>query len=148
MAPNNRLFISTTARLNTLVFRMTGGALGSRFGRAQVLLLTTTGRKSGRPRTTPLIYIEDGPNIAVVASNGGDDRDPLWWRNLQADPRATVRTKRETHRVRAAQATAEKQARLWPLLTRAYPNFDVYTTRTAREIPVVVLSPDDGAAGG
>jgi deazaflavin-dependent oxidoreductase (nitroreductase family) len=147
MAPNNRLFISTTARLNTLVFRMTGGALGSKFGRAQVLLLTTTGRKSGRPRTTPLIYIEDGRDIAVVASNGGDDRDPLWWRNLQADPRATVQIRREMRRVRAAPAPAEEKARLWPLLTQVYPNYDVYTTRTAREIPVVVLSPDEGAAG-
>ena len=147
MAPNNRLFISTAARLNTLVFRMTGGVLGSRFGRAQILLLSTIGRKSGRPRTTPLIYIEDGRNVVVVASNGGDDRDPLWWRNLKAEPRATVQIRRETRRVRAAQATAEEKARLWPLLTRVYPNYDVYTTRTAREIPVVVLSPDEGAAG-
>jgi deazaflavin-dependent oxidoreductase (nitroreductase family) len=145
MAPNNRLFISTTAKLNTLVFRVTGGALGSRFGRAHVLLLTTTGRESGRPRTTPLIYIDDGRNVAVVASNGGDDRDPLWWRNLKADPRAAVQIKRETRRVRAAQATVEEKARLWPLLTHVYPNYDVYTTRTAREIPVVILSPDEGA---
>ncbi|MDP9238927.1 MAG: nitroreductase family deazaflavin-dependent oxidoreductase [Chloroflexota bacterium] len=113
-SPNNAWFIKGTARLNTMVFRLTGGAIGSRFGKAQVLLLTTTGRKSGKQRTTPLSYVDDGDNVAVVASNGGRDDAPLWWRNLQANPEATIRTRRTTRNVRAQQATAEEQSRLWP----------------------------------
>lgn len=140
-SPNNPLFIKTTARLNTLIFRFTGGAVGSKFGKASVLLLTTTGRKSGKQRTTPLIYVEDGNSVAVVASNGGRDAAPLWWRNLQAMPEATIRTKGAARKVRAARATAEEQARLWPMLTAVYPDYDVYKTRTTREIPVVILSP-------
>jgi deazaflavin-dependent oxidoreductase (nitroreductase family) len=143
-SPNNAWFIKTTARLNTMVFRLTGGAIGSRFGKASVLLLTTTGRKSGKPRTTPLIYVEDGDNVAIVASNGGRDDAPLWWHNLQAVPQATIRTKRTTRTVRAERATPEEQSRLWPLLTAVYPDYDVYTTRTKREIPVVLLKPQSG----
>jgi deazaflavin-dependent oxidoreductase (nitroreductase family) len=137
--PNNRLMIWATARLNTLVFRMSGGAIGNRFGKAPILLLTTTGRKTGKARTTPLLYLQEGNDVVIVGSNAGDDRDPAWWRNLQAHPEASVQIGRERRAVRARLATAEERARLWPLLTAMYPDYDVYVTRTSRALPVVIL---------
>lgn len=138
---NNRLLISLMSKTHTFWYRTTGGSLGARMRGADVLLLTTTGRTSGKARTTPLIYIEDGADVILVASNGGDDRDPGWWRNLKAHSEATIQIKRERRRVRAERASAEEKARLWPKLVAQYSDYDVYTTRTAREIPVVILKP-------
>ncbi len=139
--PNNRLMISLVSKVNTFWYRVSGGAVGGKVGKAPVLLITTTGRKSGQARTTPLLYLRDGENVVVVASNAGDDRDPAWWRNLKHDPQATVRIKRETKSVRAELASADEKARLWPALVAMYPDYDAYTKRTSRELPVVILKP-------
>ncbi len=142
MAPsNNRLMISMMSKAHVFWYRLTGGTFGSTVGRAPVLLLTTTGRRSGRARTTPLLYLEDGGNLVVVASNADDDRDPGWWRNLKRHREGTVQIKRETRSVRADQASAEEKARLWPALTAMYPDYDAYTRRTTRDLPVVILRP-------
>jgi len=123
-------------------YRLTGGLVGGRVGRAPVLLLTTTGRKSGRPRTTPLLYMQDGLDLVIIASNGGSDRHPDWWVNLRHDPRAEVQLGRERLTMRAEKAGAEEKGRLWPLITGMYPQYDGYQRRTKRDIPVVILRPE------
>ena len=106
-----------------------------------VLLLTTIGRKTGRRRTTPLLYLENGENMVVVASNGGAPKHPTWWLNLEANPEATVEVGRRKLRVRAEKAGGEERRRLWTRLVEMYPAYEDYQKRTTREIPVVVLCP-------
>ena len=138
-APANRRQIALTSALHRLVYRASGGRLGSSMGKASVLLLTTTGRRSGKPRTTPLYYVRDGTNFAVVASNGGSDRDPAWWLNLKANPAAMVQAGRKHCKVLASVATAEEHDRLWPVLVITYPGYADYVAGTPRAIPVVIL---------
>jgi deazaflavin-dependent oxidoreductase (nitroreductase family) len=127
---------------NTWVFRATGGRLGSRFLRgAPVGLLTTTGRKSGRRRTTPLIYLEDGGRIVLVASQGGLPHHPVWFLNLQADPAVWFQIGSEPRAFRARRAGEAEKRGLWPRLCAVYPDYDDYQRRTDREIPVVILEP-------
>lgn len=127
-------------RLHSEVYRRTGGRFAGKAGKTQFLLLTTTGRRSGQPRTTPLNYLEDGDTLVLVASYGGDDRDPQWLRNLRADPVASVQIGAQHHGVRARVATEEERSRLWPKLVEMYPGYDRYQAKTSRQIPVVVLS--------
>jgi F420H(2)-dependent quinone reductase len=126
---------------HTFLYRLTGGALGGRFGRSPILLLTTTGRKTGKERTTPLLYLADGDALVVVASKGGAPQDPAWWLNLKSNPTAKVQVGRRVMSVTAEQAAPEERRRLWPLLTRMYPPYEDYQKRTTREIPVVILRP-------
>jgi deazaflavin-dependent oxidoreductase (nitroreductase family) len=121
------------------LYQKLGGRLVARAGRTQILLLTTTGRRSGQPRVTPLLYVEDGADFVVVASNGGTERVPGWWWNLQENPSAHIQCGRDHHDVRARRATPEETRRLWSKLTEAYEFFDDYQARTARTIPVVIL---------
>jgi deazaflavin-dependent oxidoreductase (nitroreductase family) len=139
--PNNRMMIKTMTSLHRFWYRLTGGRLGGSFGKAQILLLSTTGRKSGKERTLPLIYVEDGANLALVASNGGDDRHPAWYLNLMANPSATVTIKSESRKVTAETAGPEDRSRLWAKAAAVYASYDEYTKRTSREIPVVILKP-------
>lgn len=127
--------------LHSFLYRLTGGAIGGRMFNGDVLLLVTTGRKTGKQRTTPLLYIADGDTMAIVASNGGSDRPPTWWLNLQSNPEAQVQIGRKVMRVRAEQAGPEEKRRLWALLTKMYPTYDEYQRKTAREIPVAILKP-------
>ena len=121
------------------LYRATGGRIGGRLGALRVLLLTTTGRKSGRARTAPLVYFEDGARLVLVGSNGGGPRDPLWWQNLKHTPEATVQLGAETRRVRARLAAPEERARIWPRVVRENPAYGRYEGLTEREIPVVLL---------
>jgi deazaflavin-dependent oxidoreductase (nitroreductase family) len=123
------------------VIRRSGGKVGGRFRGAPVLLLTTTGRKSGRPRTTPLLYLRDGDDIAVVASYGGDDRFPAWYHNLVANPEVSAEVDGRQLQLRASVADAATKARLWPELLKMYASYESYQQKTDREIPVVLLSP-------
>jgi F420H(2)-dependent quinone reductase len=107
-----------------------------------VLLLTTTGRRSGRQRTAPLTYFRDGADIVVIGSFGGSDKPPGWWLNLQRDPRASVLIGGTTSQVTARAATAEEHERLWPLITAAHPGYLRYQERTVRPIPIVMLAPE------
>ena len=129
------------AKVHTFLYRVSGGRLGGRISGSRVVLLTTTGRKSGKRRTTPLLSLPDGENIVIVASNGGNDRHPVWWLNLQANPEAELRTGNETKPVRAEAASEEEKARLWPLLVEMYSGYARYQQGTERKIPVVVLRP-------
>jgi deazaflavin-dependent oxidoreductase (nitroreductase family) len=139
--PNNRLMIRTTTVINRFLFKLTNGKVGGRFGKVDILLLTTKGRKSGEKRTVPLQYFKDGEDLVLVASNAGDDRHPAWWLNLQADPKAQVQIGGDKKRVEARKATADEKTRIWPNVTAIYPGYDEYQTRTSREIPLVLLRP-------
>ena len=124
------------------LYRSTRGRVGARIGNhLPVLLLTTTGRKSGKPRTTPLLYVEDGGRYVVVASVGGAPKHPAWYLNVQDDPVAKIEVGSRSLDVRAETAEPEERARLWQAVTRMYPTYDVYQARTTRVIPVVVLAP-------
>ncbi len=122
------------------VYRETGGTRGYDWRGTTILLLTTRGRTSGQPRTTPLIHRTDGGRWVVIASKGGAPDHPDWYKNLEADPRATIEVKDETVAVAATTATGEDRARLWSLLTEHWPAYDDYAGKTDREIPVVVLT--------
>lgn len=127
-------------RLHRTVYRATGGRVGGRLVGLDMLLLTTTGRRTGHVRTTPMPYYRDGERVVIVGSNGGADVDPAWWKNLQACPEAEVEIGRERLSVRAALATPEERARLWPALKAWNPNYRRYEKKTPREIPVIVLT--------
>ena len=121
-------------------YRETGGAVGHRWKRgSKILLLTTTGRRTGMPSTVPLIYENEGDAYVIVASKGGADAHPGWYRNLAKEPRVEVQVLNEVFAAEARTATGEERARLWQLAARQWPDYDVYRTRTEREIPVVVL---------
>lgn len=124
------------------VYRLTGGRIGGKIGPARVLLLTTTGHKSGRPRTQPLLYTPAGAGYAVIASKGGAARHPLWYLNLRANPDVEVTVGRETKKLRARDAEGEERERLWRAMTEVYAGYDRYAEKTSRTIPVVVLEPD------
>ena len=106
--------------VHVFFYRLSGGKLGGRFGKSPVLLLNMTGRKTGRQRTTPLLYLQDGDNLILVASYGGAPKHPVWWLNLQAKPEAEVEIGRKKLRVIARQADAAERERLWPLVVAMY----------------------------
>ena len=135
-------FLKLMSKANTWLFRASGGRLGAKFmGGAPVGLLTTTGRKSGAERTTPLIYLADGERIVLVASLGGMPRNPLWYDNLAAQPEVAFETPQGKRRYRARTASSSEKAVLWPRLVAIYRSYADYQKRTDREIPVVVLEP-------
>jgi deazaflavin-dependent oxidoreductase (nitroreductase family) len=122
------------------VYRETGGERGHRWRRdTTILLLTTTGRISGRSHTTPLIYRADGDRWVIVASKGGAPRHPGWYDNLVATPDATIQVRADEIPVRASTAEGAQRERLWALMTEVWPDYDDYQARTERQIPVVVL---------
>jgi deazaflavin-dependent oxidoreductase (nitroreductase family) len=133
---------------NVWVYRKSNGRIGKtwRVGSAlrhgvPVCLLTTTGRRSGQPRTIPLLHLADAQNIVVVASQGGLPENPQWYRNLLADPDVTVQFGTTTRRMRARTATPHERTQLWPRLTALYADFDSYQAWTDREIPVIICEP-------
>jgi deazaflavin-dependent oxidoreductase (nitroreductase family) len=129
------------ARAHTFVYRATGGKLGSSIRGVPIVLLTTTGRSSGRPRTTPLQSIEDGENIIVIASNGGHKVDPQWWLNLKSDPEASLRIGGRDQRVHGEEAVGDERERLWAKALKQFPNYAGYEKTAERQLPIVILSP-------
>jgi deazaflavin-dependent oxidoreductase (nitroreductase family) len=122
------------------VYEETDGRRGYHWRGAEILLLRTTGRKSGQPRTMPLIHRTDDGRWVVVASKGGWPANPAWFENLMADPDAAIQVMENTVPVHASVAQGEERRRLWSLMTEVWPQYDEYQQRTTREIPVVVLS--------
>lgn len=120
-------------------YRETGGEEGHDWRGASVLILTTTGRRSGEARSSPLIYRRRGEDYVVVASKGGAAEDPDWYRNLTADPDVEVQVRGDRFPARARTATPSERAELWSLMTEQWPAYDSYQEKTDREIPVVVL---------
>ena len=121
------------------VYRETGGERGYHWRGTTILLLTTTGRKSGEERTTPLIHRVDGDRWVVVASKGGSPEHPDWFQNLEKDPNAEIQVEGEVIPARASTAEGEERERLWKLMTEVWPDYDEYQSSTDRKIPVVVL---------
>jgi deazaflavin-dependent oxidoreductase (nitroreductase family) len=122
-------------------YRETGGEEGHDWRGTQTLLLTTTGRKSGQKRTTPLIYQPYGDNYLVVASKGGAPVPPAWYLNLQEHPRVEVQVRDDEFPARARTATPEEKPDMWRTMTATWPDYDAYQRKTDRDIPVVVLEP-------
>jgi proline iminopeptidase len=121
-------------------YRETDGDVGHIWRRgSKTLLLTTNGRKSGNPTTTPLIYEKVGDDYVIVASKGGAPKHPGWYRNLSKDPAVRVQVKGDVFDARARTASGEERERLWKAAAQQWPDYDTYQTRTDREIPVVVL---------
>jgi deazaflavin-dependent oxidoreductase (nitroreductase family) len=148
-SPVTAKIIKYGAKAQVRVFKLTNGRIGSkwRIGAGwkkpvPTLLLDHVGRKSGKTFTTPLLYLEDGPDLVIVASQGGLPKNPQWYPNLVARPETTVRIKKEgVRRVRARTADPDEKAALWPRLVDLYADFESYAAWTDREIPVVVLEP-------
>jgi F420H(2)-dependent quinone reductase len=123
------------------VYRATGGKLFGRMGKSPILLLNTVGRKSGKKRTSPLLYAMDGEDFVIIASKGGASAHPAWYLNLMANPEATVEIEDREVRVRAEEADSEEKSRLWQKMVEMYPAYDAYQEKTEREIPLLVLRP-------
>ena len=133
------------AMVSAMVFmyRLTGGGIGGKMQNMPVLLLTTTGRKSGKSRTVPLGYLKDGADYVVIASYAGQPRHPAWFLNLQSHPEATIQVKRSQMQVKAETAKPEKRRELWARLVEVSPGYAKYQERTTRKIPLVILHPVD-----
>ncbi len=134
-------FMRTVDRLTQLAFRVSGGRLGGRQGRYDILLLTTRGRKSGEPRTHALLFIRDGERYIVCASNFGAPFDPAWYLNLGANPNAVARVRRRAFAVTAEDAQGDERVRLWLRLVAVWPRYEGYQQGVTRVIPVVILTP-------
>jgi F420H(2)-dependent quinone reductase len=125
---------------HTQVYRLTNGMIGHQFpGAPPMLLLDHVGAKTGIKRTTPLVYVEDHPDVVLVASKGGHPRNPAWYHNLRANPDTTVQIGAERRRVHARVATPEERERLWPKAVATYSGYRGYQQRTGRQIPLVIL---------
>jgi deazaflavin-dependent oxidoreductase (nitroreductase family) len=128
-------------KLNVPLYRMTRGRLLGKVGRAPVLLLTATGRRSGQSRTVPVVYLADGERLIVIGSNAGNTNTPAWSLNLQANPDAEVEVGGERRSVTARVAEGDERAELWRRSNEQYNGFDDYEARTSRDIKLFVLEP-------
>jgi F420H(2)-dependent quinone reductase len=136
--------LQRAAGLHTWLYRMTGGRLGQSVpgGPGKMLLLDHVGAKSGTKRTTPLLYVRDGENVAVIASKGGYQKNPAWYHNLMANPDTVIQIGRESRPVHARIATGEERERLWAEAVRVWGGYEDYAAHSKRrEIPLVVLEP-------
>jgi deazaflavin-dependent oxidoreductase (nitroreductase family) len=125
-----------------VVFRLSNGRLGNRGFGMPVVMLTTTGRKTGKRRTTMLTSpVQDGDSMVLVASYGGDDRHPTWFLNLRDDPQVEITRDGKSRRMRARVATKDEKAALWPRVVAAYRGYGQYQKRTDRDIPLVICEP-------
>ena len=139
-----RLALKLGSGAHAGVYRATGGKLFGRMGKSPILLLNTVGRKTGKKRTSPLLYVMDGEDFVIIASKGGASTHPVWYLNLKANPDATVEIGDREVRVRAEEVDSEEKVRLWQKMVEIYPTYDDYQTKTKREIPLLVLHPVEG----
>ena len=135
------MFLRFYTSLHVFFYKLSGGRVGGRIHGTSVLLLTTTGWKTGKKRTRPLMYLQDGNRLVVVAANGGREKDPVWWRSLKHNPIGEAQVGSEKETVFAQRASGSEKERLWILLTSVYPRYKEYQEKTKREISVVVLTP-------
>jgi deazaflavin-dependent oxidoreductase (nitroreductase family) len=141
MADYTQPDISLIGEEHIKVYRETDGEQGYLWNGAPILLLTTTGRKSGEPRTSALIFGRDGDDLLLVASQGGAPTHPNWYHNLTANPDVELQVQGDVFPATARTATDDEKSRLWSIMTEVWPNYDAYQERTDRQIPVVVLTP-------
>lgn len=123
------------------VFRLSGGRVAGRINSMPTILLTTTGRRTGEPRTVPLLYLEDEGALVIVASNSGEQSHPDWWFNIQSDPRVVVTLRDGERPMIARPATEDESRRMWPLLSSTNPVYAYYPQVVDRQIPLVYLEP-------
>ena len=134
--------IKVMSRLTTRLYRLTNGRIGGKFLKGtDVVLVTTLGRRSGEPRTVPLLFMEDGPDLILVASQGGMPSNPAWYYNVVEHPEVTVNRRGVETDMVASEVGAEERTELWPRLVDMYADFTDYQERTERTIPVIRLSP-------
>ncbi|MBN9418358.1 hypothetical protein ABS71_07875 [bacterium SCN 62-11] len=138
---HNRRVIRWITSFHTFLYRISNGVIGGLFAGAPQMLLTTTGRKSGKRFTTPLLTLPDGPNLIVVASYGGQAEAPHWAKNLIANPQGWVQIGPHHWEIRAEVASEELRDRMWPVFCRYYPGYVKYQKLTDRKIPLLVLKP-------
>jgi deazaflavin-dependent oxidoreductase (nitroreductase family) len=131
--------IRLLGRLHVRLWKLAGKKLDHGFGKLPFMMLTTTGRKTGQHRTTPVLYLQDGTDFIVVASFGGNDMHPAWYLNLEQCPEAEVIVKGERRKVLARKLSPEEKNVIWPRLVQLYPQFETYRQRTHREIPLMRL---------
>ncbi len=139
MSSFKRSWIKLFGKAHGALYRMTGSLVFANLGQVPTLLLTAVGRKSGKPRTVPLLYVETDDGYAIVASFGGAPQHPAWYLNLQETPQARVQIEDRVIPVTASTASAQEKARLWPRFTEVYADYDDYQKVTERDIPVVLL---------
>jgi deazaflavin-dependent oxidoreductase (nitroreductase family) len=123
------------------IYRASKGKVAGSMGGRQVSLLTTTGRRSGKQHTTPVMTFPHPGGLVIVASNGGSDRMPSWYYNLSAHPQVTIQTGAQVRTMTARTASPQEKTQIWPDIVAASSNFGNYQTKTSREIPVVILTP-------
>jgi len=131
--------------LHAWLYAASGGRLGRRMGGHEVLLLTTTGRRSGSRRRTPVQFERIGDEIVLVAAGGGSPRAPQWWRNVEADPSVTVQIGRETWPARAQTVGPDRRAELWPALAAANRRIEPLQDKAGRQFPLVVVTRESPA---
>ncbi|MGE0879644.1 MAG: nitroreductase family deazaflavin-dependent oxidoreductase [Acidimicrobiia bacterium] len=123
-------------------YQETNGERGYLWNGVPTLLLTTTGAKTGLKRTIAIIFGRDGDDVLLIGSVGGGPTNPGWYHNVLADPKVEIQIKDQKFTATARVATADEKPRLWKIMTDIWPNYDVYTTRTTRVIPLVIFTPD------
>src|SRR4029077_12151885 len=128
-------------RFQVYVYRRSGGKRLGHIRGMPVLLLTTVGRKTGKTRVNPVVYIRDGNNYVIIAANAGADKNPGWFANLQANPQTTIEVDDMTLNANSHKASKEEKARLWPRLVEQAPFFEGYRKKTTRDIPMIILQP-------
>lgn len=136
-----KAMLKAMVSMSVFFYKLTGGTIGGKMQSMSVLLLTTTGRKSGKTRTVPLGSFRDGSDYVIIASYAGLPQNPAWFLNLKSNPEATVQVRRQKIRVKAETANPEKRQELWAHLLEIAPGYANYQKRTSREIPVVILHP-------
>lgn len=145
LADRNWPFLNRAFGAHTALYRATRGVVGHRLpGLPPFLLLDHVGAKSGIERSSPLVYVEDGENLVIVASKGGFPKHPAWFHNLRANPETTVRVGTDRRRVRARIANDAERQRLWPKAVETWAGYEDYQARTDRKIPLVILEPRVG----
>lgn len=127
--------------LHVYVYRRTGGLVGGKMGGMNVLLLTTTGRKTGQPRTVPVLYETDGQDLVIIASNSGSPEHPAWYNNLEANPQVELEIRHEKKKAVARTASTEERSRLWGRMVAKFSSYGDYQQKVDRVLPVVLLRP-------
>ena len=137
--PRSTLDLSLYGAEHIRVYEETDGAEGYIWNGAPCAILTTTGRKSGEQRKSALIFGQDGDDYLLIASQGGSPKHPMWFLNLRDNPDVELQVKGDKFRARAHIATPDEKPRLWKIMTKGWPSYDTYQTRTERDIPLVVI---------
>jgi deazaflavin-dependent oxidoreductase (nitroreductase family) len=141
--PPPKTVVKLYSRLNTWIYRLSGGRLMNTMLGKPICLVTMTGRKSGKAITQPLMYVPHGRDILLVASQGGAPRHPVWYHNLIAKPQVSIQVGSKRQAMTVRQACAEEKRILWPVCVAAYPDYATYQTLTERDIPVMICLPEE-----